>query len=94
MALNALDGSLEIIALKVRFVLMWRDLMRSLDYFLLSLHNLLITAEQELVDLAILRFFLIWDKRGHLGGFGGGGRVNVYRSIQIFCFKISFQNFQ
>ena len=73
-ALKALDGSLEIIALKVRFVLMWRDLTRSLDNFLLSLHNLLITAEQELVDLAIFRFFLIWAKRGHLGGLGGVGK--------------------
>ena len=72
-ALNALDRSLEIIALKVKFVLMWRDLTRSLDSFLLTLHNSLITAEKELVDLAIFRFFLIWAKRGHLGGLGGGG---------------------
>ena len=59
-------------ALKVRFVLMWRDLTRSLDSFLLSLHNLLIIEEEELVDLAIFKFFLIWGKRGHLGGLGGG----------------------
>ena len=36
-ALKALDGSLDTMALKVIFVLYWRDLMRSLDNFLLSL---------------------------------------------------------
>ena len=36
-ALKALDGSLDTMALKVIFVLYWRDLIRSLDNFLLSL---------------------------------------------------------
>ena len=57
MALKALDGSLEIMELKVKLVLVWRDLTRSLDNFLLSLHNLLIIIELVLVDLVILRFF-------------------------------------
>ena len=56
--LNALDGSLEIMALNVRFVLTWRDLIRSLDNFLLSLHSFLIVSGLDLVDLAIFKFFL------------------------------------
>ena len=71
-ALKALDGFLDMIALKVRLDLIWRDLTRSLESFLLSLHNLLITTEEELEDLLIFKFFLIWAKRGHLGGLGGG----------------------
>ena len=73
-ALKALEGSLDIIELNVWFVLIWRDLIQSLDNFLLSLHNLLTKLGLGLViDLATLRFFLIWANRGHLGGLGGGG---------------------
>ena len=72
-ALKALDGFLDMIVLNVRLDWTWRDLTRSLESFLLSLHNLLIKTEEELVDRAIFRFFLIWAKRGHLGGLGGGG---------------------
>ena len=53
---------------------MRRDLIRILDNFLLSLHNLLIMLGLGLVmDLATLRFLLICANRGHLGGLGGGG---------------------
>ena len=53
-----------------------RDLIPSLDNFLLSLHSLLIMLGLGLeVDLATLRFLLICANRGHLGGLGGrGGR--------------------
>ena len=63
-ALKALDGSLEIIELKDWLVLTRRDLIRILDNFLLSLHNLLIMSELGLVDLTIFRFLLICANRG------------------------------
>ena len=72
-ALKALDGFLDMIVLKVRLDSIWRDLTQSLESFLLSLHNLLIKTEEELEDLLIFKFFLIWARRGHLGGLGGGG---------------------
>ena len=46
-ALKALEGSLDTRELKVIFDLYWRDLIRSLDNFLLSLHNFLIVAGAE-----------------------------------------------
>ena len=53
---------------------MRRDLIRILDNFLLSLHNLLIMSGLGLgMDLTTLRFLLICANRGHLGGLGGGG---------------------
>ena len=53
---------------------MRRDLIQSLDNFLLSLHSLLIILGLGLVmDLATLIFLLICANRGHLGGLGGGG---------------------
>ena len=53
---------------------MRRDLIRILDNFLLSLHNLLIMSGLGLgKDLMTLRFLLICANRGHLGGLGGGG---------------------
>ena len=92
-ALKALDGSLEIMALNVRFVLTWRDLIRSLDNFLLSLQSFSIVTEQDLVDLAILKFFLICDKRGHLGGFGGGGgRVITLLVAVAYLIRVSLMD--
>ena len=73
-ALKALDGFLDMIVLNVRLDWTWRDLTRVLESFLLSLHNLLIKTEEELEDLQIFNFFLIWAKRGHFGGLGGGGK--------------------
>ena len=70
--MKALDGFLNTIVLNVRLDWTWRDLTWSLESFLLSLHNLLIKIEEELEDLQIFKFFLIWAKRGHLGGLGGG----------------------
>ena len=72
-ALKALDGFLDKIELNVRLAWTWRDLTQILESFLLSLHNLLIKTEEELEDLLIFKFFLIWARRGHLGGLGGGG---------------------
>ena len=71
-ALKALDGFLDTVVLNVRLDWTWRDLTRVLESFLLSLHNLLIRTEEELDDLQIFKFFLIWARRGHLGGLGGG----------------------
>ena len=89
-ALKALDGSLEIMALNVRFVLTWRDLIRSLDNFLLSLQSFLIVAGQDLADLAIFRFFLICERRWHYGGFGGGGgRVITLLVAVAYLIRVS-----
>ena len=87
-ALKALDGSLDTMALKVIFVLYWRDLIRSLDNFLLSLYSFLIVAGEDLEDLATLRFFLICDSNGHFGGFGGGGG-----RIMFLLVAVAYENF-
>ena len=71
-ALKAFDGFLANSELNVRLDLTCRVLTRILESFLLSLHNLLIRTEEELEDLQIFKFFLIWARRGHLGGLGGG----------------------
>ena len=70
-ALKAFEGFLAKSELNVRFDLICMVLTRVLESFLLCLHKLLIKFGEELVDLEIFRFFLIWARRGHLGGLGG-----------------------
>lgn len=78
------------IELKVWLVLMRRDLIRILDNFLHSLHNLLIVSGLGLVDLTNLRFFLICANRGHLGGLGGGGgRVIALLVAEAYLIRVS-----
>ena len=72
-ALKAFEGFLAKSELNVRFELICILLTRDLDNFLLCLQRLLIKFGKALVDLQIFRFFLIWARRGHLGGLGGGG---------------------
>ena len=91
-ALNALEGSIDMRELKVILDLFRRDLTRDLNNFLLSLSRILKLLEllglglsEEEIVLAVFRFFLICASFRHLGGLGGGGgRVRdlfVQRSI-------------
>ena len=42
------------------------------------------------MDLAILRFFLIWANRGHFGGLGGGGgRVIALLVTEVYLIRVS-----
>ena len=60
--LKAFEGFLAKSELNVRFELICMVLTWALESFLLCLHRLLIKFGEELVDLQIFKFFLIWAR--------------------------------
>ena len=40
-------------------------------------------AAEDLLDLAIFRFFLICESKGHFGGFGGGGGRAMFLLVAV-----------